>query len=176
MLLSQLDTLTSYGLAQTAQCTHLHALQPRHPVIFAKADVLVQKCLEIIEFYQPRLWFLENPDTGYLKSRPFMQNLPYDLVDYCMYGTDYRKRTRIWTNAHWTPKLCDCSHCIPTQGARRITYRHIACAQRIYPKTRRQEEIAAGRIPQSRNFTRDELHRLPRALCEEICAQANAAV
>ena len=158
---------TMYSLARTTAKT------PRN---FAKADALVQKCLEIIDFYQPRLWFLENPDTGYLKSRPFMQNVPYVRVDYCMYGTDYRKRTRIWTNAHWKPQLCDRSHCIPTQGARCITYRHIACAQRIYPKTRREEEIAAGRIPQSRNFTRYELHRLPRTLCNDIFAQANAAV
>ena len=53
---------TMYSLARTTAKT------PRN---FAKADALVQKCLEIIDFYQPRLWFLENQDTGYLKSRPF---------------------------------------------------------------------------------------------------------
>ena len=67
---------------------------------FETADAIVLKCLEIIEYYQPRLWFIENPYTGYLKSRPFMKGLHYDKVDYCAYeqgeGRGIKKRTAIW--------------------------------------------------------------------------------
>ena len=32
------------------------------------ADSLVLKALEIVNYFQPSFWFLENPRTGYLKS------------------------------------------------------------------------------------------------------------
>ena len=53
------------------------------------------------------MWFVGNPDSGLLKTRAVVAGLPYVRVDYCMYGAPYRKRTRIWTDANWTPKLCD---------------------------------------------------------------------
>ena len=72
------------------------------------ADKLVLKALEIIDYFKPEVWFIENPQTGLLKSRPFMKGLPFYDVDYCMYGGHIRKRTRIWTNKKvWNNKLCD---------------------------------------------------------------------
>lgn len=72
-------------------------------------DPLVKKALEIIEYFNPELWFIENPNTGRLKDREYMKDKPYYVVDYCMYcDWGYRKRTRIWTNKEgWSPKLCD---------------------------------------------------------------------
>ena len=59
--------------------------------------------------YNPELWFMENPNTGNLKNREYMKDLPCYVVDYCMYSDwGYRKRTRIWTNKQgWTPLKCD---------------------------------------------------------------------
>ena len=122
------------------------------PRDFDNADKLVLACRSIIEYLQPRCWFIENPDTGYLKTRAVIQGLPYVRVDYCMYGADYKKRTRIWTNCDWIPKLCDRSHCVDGK--------HKANAQHSYKKS----DPRYG----ERTFTRDELHRLPRALCDEI--------
>ena len=126
------------------------------PRDYEKADRLVQACIDIIEYFDPAIWFLENPDSGELKRRPCIQCLPnYARVDYCMYGTPYRKRTRLWTNVtDWTPKLCDRSHC--------INGRHPATAQRGYRKDDRR--------CCDQTFTRDQLHRLPKELCEEIFA------
>ena len=72
-------------------------------------DPLVLKALEIIEYFKPELWFLENPQTGRLKHRDYMKHINFYDVDYCMYSDwGYRKRTRIWTSKEdWTPKVCD---------------------------------------------------------------------
>ena len=119
-----------------------------------KADALVKRCLDLIKYLNPRLWFVENPGTGLLKSRAVAQGLPYVRVDYCMYGCESRQRTRIWTNASWAPLLCDRSHLV---GGR-----HTKTAQR-----------GPGRGCCSDRFSRDELHRLPAALCEEIFNASN---
>ena len=72
------------------------------------ADKLVLKTLEIIKYFNPHYFFIENPQTGLMKKRPFMKDIPYYDVDYCMYGGYIRKRTRIWTNKKlWKPKICD---------------------------------------------------------------------
>ena len=45
-----------------------------------------------------------------------MLDIPYNDLDYCMYGMEYRKRARIWNNlVGWVPKqLCkkDCGNVI----------------------------------------------------------------
>ena len=63
-------------------------------------------------------WFIENPQTGLLKTREVVQGLPYKEVDYCMYGAPCRKRTRLWTNCTWTPRR-PCPHTIHPVTARR---------------------------------------------------------
>ena len=64
---------------------------------FPYADSLVQKALEIVNYFQPSFWFLENPRTGYLKSRPYMKGLPYVDADYCCFSDwGVYKPTRFW--------------------------------------------------------------------------------
>ena len=73
------------------------------------ADKIVLKTLEIMNYFNPHYWFLENPQTGELKNREIMKNIPYYDVDYCMYSDwGYKKRTRIWTNKKdFNNLLCD---------------------------------------------------------------------
>ena len=72
-------------------------------------DKLVLKTLEIIDYFNPDLWFIENPSSSKMKDRIFMKDRPFYLVDYCMYSDwGYRKRTRIWTNKKdFNALLCD---------------------------------------------------------------------
>tara|TARA_R100000353_G_scaffold155079_1_gene113856 strand:+ start:147 stop:839 length:693 start_codon:yes stop_codon:yes gene_type:complete len=74
-----------------------------------EADILVKKTFEIIEYFNPHLWFVENPQTGNLKNRSFMKDIRFYDVDYCMYSNwGYKKRTRIWTNKKdFNNLLCD---------------------------------------------------------------------
>lgn len=76
---------------------------------------LLKRTLEIIEYFKPKLYFIENPKTG--KMKEFLKDLPYYDVDYCAY-TDwgYKKPTRIWTNKKdFIPKRClgkDCPNIV----------------------------------------------------------------
>ena len=84
---------------------------------------VLNKTLEILEYFKPRLWFMENPQTGRMKE---FVNRPYYDVDYCMYGFDYRKRTRVWTNKlNFQPKLCNknCGFVVNNRHAMQVNSR-----------------------------------------------------
>tara|TARA_R100001244_G_C5160815_1_gene130982 strand:+ start:894 stop:1508 length:615 start_codon:yes stop_codon:yes gene_type:complete len=65
---------------------------------------IAKKTLEIIEHYNPKYFFIENP-RGILRKMPFMQHLQRHTVTYCQYGDFRMKPTDIWTNSDvWVPK------------------------------------------------------------------------
>jgi hypothetical protein len=79
---------------------------------------ILRQTEKIIDYFKPKYYFIENPQTGRMKDfidRPF-----YD-VDYCKYSDwGYRKRTRIWTNLEgFEPKLCK-KDCINMNGSKHI--------------------------------------------------------
>ena len=119
------------------------------------ANSVVKKTIEIINYFNPSIWFIENPEAGLLKQQDFMTDFDYYDIDFCKYGMEYRKRTRIWTNLKdWTPRpLCkkDCGNIIDN--------RHKETAQRLPSK---------GRWNQQKKHTQDELYRIPSDLIEEI--------
>ncbi len=107
------------------QYSRLNRLNKKTGIVFTKevwenhmknSDKLVLKTLEIIDYFNPQLWFIENPQSGQLKDRDIMKDIPFYDVDYCKYSNwGYRKRTRIWTNKKdWNNKLCkwDCGQTI----------------------------------------------------------------
>ena len=66
--------------------------------------LLVEKTIEIINYYNPTYWFIENP-RGMLRKMPIMEQLKMNSVTYCQYGDERMKPTDIWTNSNdWTPK------------------------------------------------------------------------
>ena len=73
---------------------------------------LLMKAREIIDYFKPVYWFIENPHSSKMKN--FLKELPFYDVDYCKYSDwGYRKRTRIWTNKeNFVPKICrkDCDN------------------------------------------------------------------
>jgi len=72
-------------------------------------DKLVLRTLEIIDYFKPEYYFIENPATSKMKDRTYMKDRPFYIVDYCMYSDwGYRKRTRIWTNKKdWNALTCN---------------------------------------------------------------------
>ena len=55
-----------------------------------EANRIVKKTLEIIDYFKPKYWTIENPQTGLLKKQEFMEELPYFDIGYCKYGFNYR--------------------------------------------------------------------------------------
>ena len=84
-----------------------------------EADKLVEKTLEIIDYFKPKYWFIENPQTGDLKNRNIMKNINFYDYDYCKYSDwGYKKTTRIWTNKKdLKPLKClnDCDNMLITK-------------------------------------------------------------
>lgn len=65
------------------------------------ADKIVKRTIDIIRFYRPKYWFIENPGGGgMLEKRSFMKPFePFkNACTYCHYGTPFMKPTNIWTN------------------------------------------------------------------------------
>ena len=139
------------------------------------ANSIVRKTIEIINYFQPRIFFLENPQTGLLKEQDFMKDFDDYDVDYCKYGFEYRKRTRLWmggydTQGHilprdatnlksWKPRPL----CKKDQNSM-IGNRHKETAQRLPCK---------GRWEEQRKKTQDELYRIPEELIYESHATSN---
>lgn len=138
-------------------CTEYSIAKTTAPRNIPFANKIVQKTLKIIEDLKPTYYVLENPQTGYLKKQDFMTGIHYNDIDYCKYGMQYRKRTRLWNNIHeWIPRLLcqkDCGNIVDNK--------HTATAQRM-PSGKRE---TWGDKP---HFKQHELYIIPADLIKEI--------
>jgi hypothetical protein len=122
-----------------------------------EANEIVKRTIEIIEYFKPQFWLIENPQTGLLKNQPFMLLLPFKDIDYCKYGMPYRKRTRLWNNiTNWQPRELCKKDCGNIEGNR-----HKATAQRL-PSGKKTDW---GERPL---FKQSELYVVPSDLIVEI--------
>lgn len=62
------------------------------------ARKLVAKTLQIIKYFKPKNYFIENPRGTFLSKEPCMRGRKQIHVDYCMYGCLHKKPTTIFTN------------------------------------------------------------------------------
>ena len=85
--------------------------QEQRDLDMIEADKIV---LKTINYFNTEYWFMENPQSGGLKNREYLKDIPFYDVDYCKYSDwGYRKRTRIWTNKKdWNNLMCnkDCEN------------------------------------------------------------------
>jgi hypothetical protein len=126
------------------------------------ADARVQKALELISVLQPRWYTIENPQTGMLKDRPFMQGIPYVDFCYCCFGALYKKPTRIFTNTALEGRMCPGpGKCPAMEGKHHIQYAQL-------------RPTRFGQMPHKR----EELYRMPDGLCDlmaEACVVCSAS-
>jgi len=68
---------------------------------------MVDKVFEIIEYFNPPCWWIENPKSSSMRHYINRDNV---VVSYCMYGFDYKKDTRLWLSPQlqsvFKPKSC----------------------------------------------------------------------
>jgi len=90
-------------------CTEYSKAKSRGVRDLDGADQLVRKCFEIIDYFAPRVWIVENVGTGLLVRRmeTIRAGLSSYFVDYCVYGKPYRKRTILWSNMPLHLGLCN---------------------------------------------------------------------
>ena len=130
------------------------------PRDLVSADRIVERCLTIVRYYldhnQDMLWFMENPRTGLLKTRPCVCHLPFYDVTYCRYAPEWfmRKSTRIWSNRRgFIPKTCLGREC-PAVSVDTATgrYRHKGTVCGKFWKTgvwlsKKHKQREMGRVP-----------------------------
>ncbi len=58
---------------------HLNNVRKEHGQFSAKA-------VEIIEYFKPKYWFIENPWDSTMKDLPHLKDLPSLRFDYCRFG------------------------------------------------------------------------------------------
>ena len=66
------------------------------------------RVLDIIRYFQPKKWFIEQPQGSQLRWHPELQKEKEILVDYCRFGKSYKKPTRIWSNVIKPNRKCVC--------------------------------------------------------------------
>ena len=123
------------------------------------ANSIVLKTLEVIRYFNCQYWIIENPQTGLLKEQPFMSGLKYYDVDYCKYGMNYRKRTRLWTNiTSWKPRLLCKGDCGKIRNGK-----HWETAQRL-PYGKKKSEWCDGYV----KHKQEDLYKIPTDLISDI--------
>ena len=75
-----------------------------------KHSRFINKTIEIIEYLKPQYYFIENPCYSaiwnYIENKKYLDD--FIIVDYCYFGFDYKKPTKILTNRKLENKRCKC--------------------------------------------------------------------
>lgn len=135
---------------------------------------ILRRTEAIINYFKPKYYFIENPQTGRMKE---YINKPYYDVDYCKYADwGYRKRTRIWSNLKgFIPKKCkkDCNSLEGTRHKLNIGYPDFVkdgdkvislSTKELREKYKDYERIKEKKI----SLTLKQRYRIPPKLIEEL--------
>ena len=139
-------------------CTEYSLSKTRGIRNLSQADTIVKCTFNIIHYFKPTYWFVENPGGGALLSkRPFMKQ--YERLQnkccYCKYGMMYKKPTIIWSNVKQM-RLLYCTNDTPCKYKKQYGI-HLNSAQRTntYNNHRRSNRL-------------DELYIIPSKLIKHI--------
>ena len=150
-------------------CTEFSCALTTRPRDLEAGDRLAKKALEIIAYLKPQWWALENPQTGHLKSRPYMADLPFQDVCYCMYGFPYRKATRIWGNVPFVARpMCNKQNrCEAWLGNMHLVATNNRRPGR-HPET--SQRGPSRNYPEDKGRSQTALYSMPPELCREVVA------
>ena len=143
-------------VAASPPCTEYSAAMTTRPRRLKDADRVVRQTRKIIEYLQPRLWWIENPRHGKLQERAVVQDLKYIDLDYCMFEQwGYHKPTRFWVPRSMANKedvLCrgNCPNMVEDDEGHR-----------------RHRVQIGGRSGQ--RARKEQAYRIPRGIIEYLC-------
>ena len=142
---------------------------------------MVDKVREIIDYFKPKYFWIENPKTGRMKE--YITDLPFYDVDYCKYSDwGYKKSTRFWTNIEgFEAKVCkkDCDNIITIESDKKDKTLH---SNNIWHNRRKLHVKNCGNTKQSKitkkhtkevgdvggGTNRLQRYRIPEKIIEEL--------
>ena len=142
-------------------CTEFSNALTTRPRNLDAGDALAQKALEIIAYFKPRYWSLENPDAR-LKTRPYMADLEplMSRVSYCKYSEgdarfSYKKPTCVWTNIPFQPRprCCKASPC-----------EWLKDGSLLHPRSAQKAHSTKPHLRDKNTHRREELYGIPEGL------------
>jgi hypothetical protein len=138
---------------------------------------ILRRTEEIIDYFKPKHYFIENPQTGKMKNY-MMHHKHYD-VDYCKYADwGYQKRTRIWTNLEgFIPKICykDCGQLM--YGKHKINFggsKMILNGEKLIKVKSAEDRKKYKDVPNIQEYVKDggnnrnERYRIPPQLIHDL--------
>ena len=132
---------TEYSIAKTVGVRNLEM-----------ADQLVCRTKEIIGYFNPSVWWIENPRTGLLKNRGLLDSCSFIDVDYCQFSDwGYKKPTRLWVSPSLSKvanMVCDphnFSQMVDGKGDRRVHREHLGGKQ-MKVSTRQKESMPTALV------------------------------
>ncbi len=147
---------------------------------------MVDKVIEIIKYFNPDYYWIENPHTGlmkhYIKEKYPELFEKKIIVDYCAYDDNigYMKRTIFFTNIDIKPKLCrgkDCPNKINGRHKINIAYNTyiIDEGKKIFINTKTLREKYKDYKKYKQNTTKSiyDRYKIPFKLIDELLDGSN---
>ena len=109
-------SITKYYENTDIEVISLDILQKYNPTICSDImtwdyKIYEPKTFDIIEYFKPKFYFIENPRYSaiwdYIENEKYKYN--FVIVDYCAFGYNYKKPTKILTNKLLDNVLCSCT-------------------------------------------------------------------
>ncbi len=139
-------------------CTEYSIAKTRGVKDIEGSNRVVARTMEIIRYFDPRYWVMENPQSGKLKDQTVVSQLAFNDIDYCKYGFPYRKRTRLWNNLDcWAPRPLCCKDC----GS-------MTEDKKMHRETAQRGPRRVGGVLQNESQEQSTLSRVPHELITEI--------
>ena len=134
---------------------------------------MVDKVFEIIDYFNPEFYIIENPANG--KMKEYINDLiPYYDISYCMYGFDYKKTTRFWTNIT-EKKIKTCNHkthnVVLANGYENVGGKKVLCNTkelRAKYKNSKKKYSKDNSIGLGGTTNKLERYRIPEKLCNKL--------
>lgn len=127
---------------------------------------ILNKTLEIIDYFKPKYFTIENPKNGDMKKH--IKDISFSDITYCKYGFAYKKPTRIWNNFNFKGQECTANELCDNI----FNNRHLqSCGNK--ETRRRNKHITNIEGIKGGGNNKTERYRIPPLLIKDFLSQMN---